>query len=153
MCRWSSTVPEYHGHPANDATTAAIPFSETRKNHEGPNQLSKDDGWNTPMFFVTKQCCINTAVCQYTAMVNEPVKVPQSFWMISADFLPQTMQNFPLVTMVNCLGNMLFPPRGLLSCFWVITINPHFILCLFDAISWSLYQNLRQMYHSLDQPL
>jgi len=35
MYRWSSTVPEYHGHPANDATTAAIPFSETRKKSQG----------------------------------------------------------------------------------------------------------------------
>jgi hypothetical protein len=152
MCSWSSVVPEYQGHPGNDATTAAIPFSENRKNHEGLNQLRKDGGGTTPMVFVAKQCCINTAVCQYV-MVNQPVQVPLSFWMFSADFLPQTLQNFPLVTKVNCLGNMFFPLRGLLFCFWVITVNPHFILCIFYAISWSLKQNLRPIYHSLNQPL
>jgi hypothetical protein len=55
MCRWSSTVPDYHGHPGNDATTAVISFSETKKNHEGSNQLSEDSGGTTPMFFVAKQ--------------------------------------------------------------------------------------------------
>jgi len=57
------------------------PQQKPKKNHEGLNQLRQDGGRTTPMVFVAKQCCINTAVCQYTVMVNQPDQVPLPFWM------------------------------------------------------------------------
>lgn len=122
------------------------------KNHEGLNQLRKDGGGTTPMVFVAKQCCTHQCASTLSWWINQS-RFHYHSGLFSADFLPQTLQNFPLLTMVSCLGNMHFPPRGLLFCFWVKTVNPHFILCIFDAISWSMKQNLRQMYHSLNQAL
>jgi hypothetical protein len=63
-----------------------------------------------PRFFAAEQRCTNTALCQYTVMVKQPVQVPLSFWMFSADFLPQTLQNFPLVilnTTFNIRNNVM----------------------------------------------
>jgi hypothetical protein len=38
----SEIVPEFLGHPANDTLSAAISILETRRNHKGPNQGSKE---------------------------------------------------------------------------------------------------------------
>jgi hypothetical protein len=38
------TVHEFWGHSINDMLMALISFSETIKNHKGPNLTSKEDG-------------------------------------------------------------------------------------------------------------
>jgi hypothetical protein len=58
---WSEFVPEFHTswkrHPFS-----SISFSETRRNHKGPNQVSKEGGGPLPCFYqpkiaaLTKQC-------------------------------------------------------------------------------------------------
>jgi hypothetical protein len=39
-------IPEFQGHPGNDTLTAAISFSETRRNHKGPSEARPGDGVN-----------------------------------------------------------------------------------------------------------
>jgi hypothetical protein len=94
--RWSATVAAYHGHPGNDAIRAATSFSETRRNHKGTNQLSKDGGGTTPMFFVAKHSCTDIAVCQHIVLVNQPFLVPSSFWMSFSRFSPSDIAKFPV---------------------------------------------------------
>jgi uncharacterized lipoprotein YmbA len=42
--RWSVIVPEFQGHPANDALIAGTSFSEKGRNHMQQNQESKEEG-------------------------------------------------------------------------------------------------------------
>jgi len=35
----SVIIPEFQGHPENDTLTAAISFSETRRNYKGPSEV------------------------------------------------------------------------------------------------------------------
>jgi hypothetical protein len=52
----SMIVPEFQRHPGND-TLAAISLSETRRNHKGPNRVSREGGGATATYLLAKICC------------------------------------------------------------------------------------------------
>jgi hypothetical protein len=54
---WSMIVPEFQIHPGTDNFLAAISLSETRRNHKGPNRVSREGGGATAMYLVAKICC------------------------------------------------------------------------------------------------
>jgi hypothetical protein len=59
----------------------------------------------TAMFLAAKDCCCEqSSVHQLIVIVNESALVPPSFRTFSADLLPQTMLNLPVVLLVNCLA-------------------------------------------------
>jgi hypothetical protein len=59
---WSAIVTEFQRHPGNDTFLAAVLFTETGRNQNGPNQTSKEGGKPQPCFqrpkiaALTKQC-------------------------------------------------------------------------------------------------
>jgi len=53
----SGTAPEFQEYPGNNTLIAAISFSETWRNYEGPNQACKKGGGNTAMLLAEKKNC------------------------------------------------------------------------------------------------
>jgi hypothetical protein len=78
-------APEFQGQCGNAARIGVVLFSERRRNHRGPSQVSKEVEGVTAMFLVTK---------------DDRHRSGQS----SEDFLPQTMRNLPAIMQVNRLA-------------------------------------------------
>jgi hypothetical protein len=95
-------VPEFQRRPGNYTLLGVILFLETRRNHKGPNQANKEDGRPQTCCLLAKTLlhCQNS-VCQHIVIVNECVLVTPLFWIFSVDSLPQTLQNLPVLRLVN----------------------------------------------------
>jgi hypothetical protein len=91
-------------HPGNDNLFAAISFSETRRNHKGPNRRDWRVGDHSHIFSGRKFLHWQISVCRRIVRVKEPDLVSPSLRKFSADVLPQTLPNFMAIMLVNRLA-------------------------------------------------
>jgi hypothetical protein len=93
-CRTDSNAPNIRA----TSVVAVISFSETRRNHKGPNQASNEVGAPQPHLWWSKNCCNGEQV--QAGALPRWIKLslfPPSFGTFSANLLPQTLQKLPVV--------------------------------------------------------
>lgn len=143
----SVTIPEFQGHPTNVVSK--------RRNHSGPNQVTME-GWRPqPWFLMAKSCLLSSqrGVCWCTIVPSQAVLIPPSYWTLCwiRSWLTMSSKTKTSPTCYWCLTwRLCFLwtwRRRVFYCddCWIVTANPTFIYCIYDAVFPTSKQNVMQV--------